>query len=43
MLIYPPTWQEMIATLPSGEQAEIVAALAGRDDPGPAPAEDPGP
>ena len=26
---YWPTWQEMIATLPPGEQAEIAALLAG--------------
>ena len=33
---YWPTWQEMIATLPPGEQAEIAALLAGRgDDPPP--------
>ena len=42
MLIYPPTWQEMIATLPPGEQAEIAALLTSRDD-GPVPAEGPGP
>ena len=26
---YWPTWQEMIATLPPGEQAEIAALLTG--------------
>ena len=32
MLFLAPTWQEMIATLPPGDQAEILAALAGREE-----------
>jgi hypothetical protein len=34
MLLYGPRWEDMIASLPPGEQAEIVAALAGRREDG---------
>jgi hypothetical protein len=39
MVIPPPTWQEMIGSLPPGEQAEIAALLAGSGEP-PAAEED---
>lgn len=32
MLLYRSSWQEMIASLPPGEQAEILAALTGHRD-----------
>jgi hypothetical protein len=30
MLLLPSSWQEMLATLPPGEQAELAALLADR-------------